>query len=256
MTEVSIKSLNIRDNDIRHIRNSHGESTNEKYPVTMRDIKQIPDIIENYDNVYYVPRDGKNGIYYEKRYNGTTFYLEQVTKSDDGRKQLSNKQIIKVPTGSIPKSKGLRKAINAKKRTNIDAHDNSDAYALKYTPYASNNGALIRSVPDSGENVTPSARNNFTQNSETNDAFDEASYQNAIDQYGVQNEPPATPVPQRTANNNRVSKFAQTTMDSGLLNETEQNDLRQRIVDGDEAFVYVPFTDVKAQKRSDITLSR
>ncbi len=32
----------LRDNDIRHIRNSHGEKTNEKYPVTANDIKRIP----------------------------------------------------------------------------------------------------------------------------------------------------------------------------------------------------------------------
>ncbi|MBQ2392395.1 MAG: hypothetical protein II306_11625, partial [Clostridia bacterium] len=35
----------LRDNDIRHIFNSHGINTNEKYPVTEDDISRIPDIV-------------------------------------------------------------------------------------------------------------------------------------------------------------------------------------------------------------------
>ena len=42
----------LRDNDIRHIKNSHGEETNEKYPVTIDDIKLIPWIVQNYDKVF------------------------------------------------------------------------------------------------------------------------------------------------------------------------------------------------------------
>ena len=104
----------LNDNDLRHILNSHGEKTNEKYPVTANDLKQIPDIVKNYDDVLYVPHSGgKGGIYYVKQHNGVTYYLEAV--NDDGT--LQNKQMIKVDTGTIPDIKGLKNAINKKWNT-------------------------------------------------------------------------------------------------------------------------------------------
>ena len=55
------------DNDIRHIDNSHGTRSREKYPVTVEDIKKIPDIIQNDNDVLYVPRsDGRKGVAYRK----------------------------------------------------------------------------------------------------------------------------------------------------------------------------------------------
>ena len=103
----------LTDNDIRHIYNRHGPHTNEAYPVTAEDIKSIPQIIENADNVYLVKRqDGKSGIYYEYRHNGTTYYLEQII---DSNKTLQNKQMIKVRTGEIPDIRGLREAVQKKR---------------------------------------------------------------------------------------------------------------------------------------------
>ena len=109
--------------------------------------------------------------------------------------------------------------------------------------------ASVNSIPDPAENINP--RNEIN----SNPADGGNGYQNAIDEYGVQKEPPATPVPNQTAEDNRVSRFAQTEMDSGLLNEAEQDTLRQRIVDGEKSLVYIPFTDVKAQKMADTVLS-
>ena len=101
----------LTDNNIRHIKNSHGERTKEKYPVTKEDIKKIPDIIENFDDILYVPRkDGKAGIFFVKRHNGVTYYLEQI----QGDSVLTGKQMIKVPTGTIPAVEGLREAIQKK----------------------------------------------------------------------------------------------------------------------------------------------
>ena len=109
--DVTGKRHVLRDNDIRHIVNSHGENTNEKYPITASDLKQIPDIVENYDDVLFVPRkDGKNGIYYVKQHNGTTYYLEAIAQND----ALIGKQMIKVPTGTIPDIRELQEAINKK----------------------------------------------------------------------------------------------------------------------------------------------
>lgn len=113
--DVSGYMHSLRDNDIRHIRNSHGEGTNEKYQVTAEDIKQIPDIVENYDDVLLVKNGKKQGIYYVKRHNGVTYYLEAIKSNDkDGKNRLINKQMIKVPTGTIPDIAGLKASIENK----------------------------------------------------------------------------------------------------------------------------------------------
>lgn len=103
----------LRDNDIRHIRNSHGENTNEKYTVTKDDIKQIPWIVENYDKVYVVKRsEGKTGIVYIKVLeNGQVYYLEQATTKYGNEPLLINNQMIKTGIGDIPDLKGLKEAI-------------------------------------------------------------------------------------------------------------------------------------------------
>lgn len=333
--DVSGYTHALRDNDIRHIRNSHGERTNEKYPVTKQDLKQIPDIIENYDDVYYSGSGKTKGIYYMKRHNGVTYYLEQITNNYDNKPLLINKQMIKVPTGTVPKIKRLKEAIE---KRNSNHRPAGDVAPTGYTPEALNDTVSINSIPDPAENINyvsayknkadqqapdatngprdyvrnvplaESASNNnipdsagninplYTKRSEdihqllssrlqlpsareddvfasvnsipdsaeninprneinSNPADGGNRYQNAIDEYGVQKEPPATPVPNQTAEDNRVSRFAQTEMDSGLLNEAEQDTLRQRIVDGEESLVYIPFTDVKAQKMADTVLS-
>lgn len=114
--DLSGKVHALIDNDIRHIINSHGENTNEKYPVTAEDLKQIPDIIENYDDVLYVKRnDGKKGLFYVKQHNGVTYYLESIQDNDN---MLRNKQMIKVDTGTIPDLPGLPEAINKKWKQN------------------------------------------------------------------------------------------------------------------------------------------
>lgn len=109
-------SHELSDNDLRHIYNRHGPHTNEKYPVTKEDLKQIPNIISEYDNVYLSNNNDKNGIFYEKRHNGTTFYLEAI---DNGGGRLVNKQMIKVPTGTIPNVKGLKESIAKKNTTSV-----------------------------------------------------------------------------------------------------------------------------------------
>ena len=58
----------IRDNDLRHIRRSHGDLSNDKYKVSEADLEKIPEIIENYDVLYlgYRTKDGNQAIAYEK----------------------------------------------------------------------------------------------------------------------------------------------------------------------------------------------
>lgn len=131
--DVSGFSHSLRDNDIRHIRNSHGEGTNEKYPVTIDDIKRIPDIVENYDDVLFVPNKKKQGIYYVKRHNGVTYYLEAIKSNDrDGKNRLINKQMIKVSTGTIPDIAGLKEAIEKKWGSLHTADDAAKAVPRMY----------------------------------------------------------------------------------------------------------------------------
>ena len=103
----------LRDNDIRHIKYSHGEETNEKYPVTKEDLKIIPWLVENYDKVFVVKRGGnRTGIIYVKAISGgLTYYLEQVTTIYGNEPLLINKQMIKTGAQDIPDIKGLKDAI-------------------------------------------------------------------------------------------------------------------------------------------------
>ena len=92
----------LRDNDIRHLLKSPG--------VTKKDIARIPDIVAAPDIVFH----GKNTpthpdapllsdnptIYYVKRHNGVTYYVEQVIEEGG---ILSPKQMKLVPTGTVPK---------------------------------------------------------------------------------------------------------------------------------------------------------
>lgn len=106
----------LRDNDIRHIKNSHGEGTNEKYPVTKDDIKRIPWIVENYDKVF-VKTNAKNqyGIVYVKVMpDSTIYYVEAVTQEYHNQKLIVNKQMVNTGINDIPNLYGLISAINKK----------------------------------------------------------------------------------------------------------------------------------------------
>ena len=106
----------LRDNDIRHILNSHGEQTNEKYPVTIEDIEDIPYIVENYDKVFYNKHNGNNSIVYVKvSKNGITYYVEQATDKYGNEDLLVNKQMIKTGIEDIPDV--YKNAINKKEET-------------------------------------------------------------------------------------------------------------------------------------------
>ena len=150
--DVSEYTHALRDNDIRHIR----KQTNEKYPVTKQDLKQIPDIIENYDDVLFIP-EGKKlpAIVFVKQHNGVTYYLEEAQAHDGKTKLLVNKQMIKVPTGTIPRIKQIREAIAKKRSTILDTHDNSDDTKVspERTPYVSRNDASNNNIPDPVENI-------------------------------------------------------------------------------------------------------
>ncbi len=170
--DVSQKYHVLQDNDLRHIRNSHGEETNEKYPVTKEDLKRIPDIVNNYDDVIMTRKEnGKVGIYYVKQHNGVTYYLEQV---GDGN-LLNNKQMIKVPTGTIPNIKTLKEAIN--KKWNTDSAPNGENTPRMYVQDAWNDVPTDR-IAESEENINGNNRN-FERNPVIGKKSEEAGGENA-----------------------------------------------------------------------------
>ncbi len=118
--DISFYSHALRDNDIRHINNSHGDGNpNEKYPVTKEDIKRIPEIVSNYDKVIVFEKSSsKKGLMYVKvAENGLVYYLEQITEKYGNEPLLVNKQMIKTGADDIPNLPGLKEAINKKQET-------------------------------------------------------------------------------------------------------------------------------------------
>lgn len=118
LSEIDVSEYThvLRDNDIRHIRNSHGENTNEKYPVTKQDLKNIPWIIENYDKVYVKTNaKGTPGLVYVKvGADNVVYYVEAATTEYHKEKLLVNKQMVKAGFDEIPNLHGLIAAIDKK----------------------------------------------------------------------------------------------------------------------------------------------
>ena len=115
-TDITGYAHALRDNDIRHIKNSHGEATSEKYPVTQEDIAMIPYIVENYDKVFYKTNaNGDPGIVFVKvAPNNVIYYVEAITTQYNKEKLLVNKQMIKTGIDEIPNLSGLYDAIRKK----------------------------------------------------------------------------------------------------------------------------------------------
>lgn len=237
----------LNDNDIRHIFNRHGPHTNEKYPVTAADIKAIPDIIENYDNVYYVPRkDGKSGLIYQKRHNGTTYYVEQIVGKDN---VLQNKQIIKTSTGTIPDIEGLAQAVEAKRNTN-PAPDKAAAAVPRMYVQDVKGSASIDNIPQSPENINTIS----PQNATLPDGMGAASqgfdpYTQAIEEYGVipDGENPVRPadVPAQLTDDTKVSRGARTAMEAEATTDEAYNAIGDAVMSG--KFSYLPITDNAAK---------
>ena len=135
----------LRDNDVRHMYNSHGPHTPEALPITAEDIKKVPTIINNPTDVYLLERDdGKTGIMYRYDAEHSTYYLEAVV---DAEKKLVNKQMIKVPLGEVPDVPKLPEAIQ-KKSTSPIPGDAAEAVPQMY----------VQDVKaDAKNNVTPAS---------------------------------------------------------------------------------------------------
>ena len=169
--DISEYSHALRDNDIRHIRNSHGELTNEKYPVTSSDIKKIPWIVENYDKVFVKTNSrGKPGIIYVKVTDeNVVYYLEAVTEEYHNEKLLVNKQMVKTGIDEIPNLYGLREAINKKESSSqyladlkeirkAYVQDVKENYSNDIVPY--DEDSVKNNISNSGANNSENGTNN------------------------------------------------------------------------------------------------
>lgn len=167
----------LRDNDIRHIKNSHGEGTNEKYPVTSDDIKLIPWIVGNYDKVFVKTNSkGKPGIVYVKvASENVIYYVEAVTEEYHNEKLLVNKQMIKTGIEEIPNLYGLIDAINKKESSSqylADLQKIREAYVQDVKENYSNN-----SIPDNQDTVNSKYMQESGNNSKNNLQFSFARVQ-------------------------------------------------------------------------------
>lgn len=149
----------IRDNDVRHINNSHGEGNlYEKYPVTRTDIKLIPYIVKNYDKVFVSNYKNGKSIYYVKAFdNGIVYYLEQATDKYGNEKLLINKQMIKTGINTIPDYKPLRNAIN-KKQTDDEFLNDMNNVPQEYAQSVYQHLSVDNNLPQQEDSVKNNAR--------------------------------------------------------------------------------------------------
>lgn len=151
----------LRDNDIRHINNSHGPNTNEKYPVTPEDIKLIPYIVNHYDKVFTKTNaKGQLGLLYVKVFpDNVVYFVEAVTDSYGGEKLLINKQMIKTGIDSIPNVHGYLDAITKKQTESeflSDLQEVRQAYVRNVSQIQSVENSIEQTSAESQEkNVQP-----------------------------------------------------------------------------------------------------
>ena len=140
VSQITGKTVNgyriaLVDNDIRHIRNRHGPETTEGIPVVPADFMRVQDIVNNFDRAYEanpIDSTGGSSVRFEKRYNGKTYLLTAISE-DDGT--LGVKQIIKVPSESVPKF--VSKAKGMVSRVDVPSEDvlrNHAQNALGHSP--------------------------------------------------------------------------------------------------------------------------
>lgn len=192
----------LRDNDIRHIKNSHGEDTNEKYPVTKNDLAMIPYIVTKYDKVFVKQNSrGESGLVYVKvGENNVIYYVEAVTTQYHNEKLLVNKQLIKAGIDYIPNLVGLEKAITKKESSSqylADLQKIRKAY-----------------VQDVKENYSDTS---ISQNSEKSNSSDKNSSENL----------------KKDAKSGKRSSLKASEFDSKYLSAVERGDMKtaQRMVD-------------------------
>lgn len=162
--DVTEGSHALRDNDLRHIRKSHGDLSDDKYKVSAADIANVPYIIDHYDNLYqgYDTNSGNPTVVYEYSDGTRTFYVEEVL--DEGT--LSSKQMLIVGAKSRPSFlKKYKKISSSSTDTDVAVQDRATGISPPgnhvpdaIEPAGSEENSSKSSVAQSGTDVNEQAR--------------------------------------------------------------------------------------------------
>ena len=225
----------LRDNDIRHVDNSHGSKSNDKYKVTAEVMEQAQNIIDNYDSLYrgYDTKGGNPTVVYEKRMGNRTFYVEEVL--DDG--VLGTKQMVITGEDSKPSFlKKYTKIASVSGDTDVPALSGSKGVsppgnhvqdASYNTSYNSNVAQSVDSV--NRENVGADASMGAAPS-----GFDPLSH--ASNQYGAippgENPSRVVDIPVSMDGETKVSKFSRTAAEAQITTDEMVGRIEQLVQDG------------------------
>lgn len=244
----------LRDNDIRHVDNSHGSKSNDKYKVTAEVMEQAQNIIDNYDNLYrgYDTKGGNPTVVYEKQMGNRTFYVEEVL--DDG--VLGTKQMVITGEDSKPSFlKKYTKIASVSGDTDVPAQSGSKGVSPpgNHVPDASYNTSYNSNVAQSVDSVN---RENVGADASTGAApagFDPLSH--ASNQYGAiepgENPTRVVDFPVSMDGETKVGQFSRTMAEAGVTtqqayeaieNLVAQNRLSHEIATDDAALEHASAT--------------
>lgn len=225
----------LRDNDIRHVDNSHGSKSNDKYKVTAEVMEQAQNIIDNYDNLYrgYDTKGGNPTVVYEKQMGNRTFYVEEVL--DDG--VLGTKQMVITGKDSKPSFlKKYTKIASVSGDTDVPALSGSKGVSPpgNHVPDASYNTSYDSNVAQSVDSVN---RENVGADASTGAApagFDPLSH--ASNQYGAippgENPSRVVDIPASMDGETKVSRFSRTAAEAQITTDEMVGRIEQLVQDG------------------------
>ena len=225
----------LRDNDIRHVDNSHGSKSNDKYKVTAEVMEQAQNIIDNYDNLYrgYDTKGGNPTVVYEKQMGNRTFYVEEVL--DDG--VLGTKQMVITGEDSKPSFlKKYTKIASVSGDTDVPALSGSKGVSPpgNHVPDASYNTSYDSNVAQSVDSVN---RENVGADASTGAApagFDPLSH--ASNQYGAippgENPSRVVDIPASMDGETKVSRFSRTAAETQITTDEMVGRIEQLVQDG------------------------
>lgn len=225
----------LRDNDIRHVDNSHGSKSNDKYKVTAEVMEQAQNIIDNYDNLYrgYDTKGGNPTVVYEKQMGNRTFYVEEVL--DDG--VLGTKQMVITGEDSKPSFlKKYTKIASVSGDTDVPAQSGSKGVSPpgNHVPDASYNTSYNSNVAQSVDSVN---RENVGADASMGAApagFDPLSH--ASNQYGAippgENPSRVVDIPASMDGETKVSRFSRTAAEAQITTDEMVGRIEQLVQDG------------------------
>ena len=225
----------LRDNDIRHVDNSHGSKSNDKYKVTAEVMEQAQNIIDNYDNLYrgYDTKGGNPTVVYEKQMGNRTFYVEEVL--DDG--VLGTKQMVITGEDSKPSFlKKYTKIASVSGDTDVPALSGSKGVSPpgNHVPDASYNTSYDSNVAQSVDSVN---RENVGADASPGAApagFDPLSH--ASNQYGAippgENPSRVVDIPASMDGETKVSRFSRTAAETQITTDEMVGRIEQLVQDG------------------------